>query len=57
MRKSVVTNLLETVYRISDDIENGFHVLVVFLDFAKAFDRVCHSSLKIKLTLVVSLLE
>ncbi len=49
MRKSVVTNLLETVDRISDGIDNGFHVLVVFLDFAKAFDRVCHSSLRIKL--------
>ena len=49
MKKSVVTNLLETVDRISDGIDNGFHVLVVFLDFAKAFDRVCHSSLRIKL--------
>lgn len=49
MKKSVVTNLLETVDRIGDGIDNGFHVLVVFLDFAKAFDRVCHSSLRIKL--------
>jgi len=49
LRKSVVTNLLETVDRISDGIDKGFHVLVVFLDFAKAFDRVCHASLRAKL--------
>ena len=49
LRKSVVTNLLEMVDRISDGIDKGFHVLVVFLDFAKAFDRVCHTSLRAKL--------
>lgn len=49
LRKSVVTNLLETVDRISDGIDKGFHVLVVFLDLAKAFDRVCHASLRAKL--------
>jgi len=27
MKKSVVTNLLETVDRISDGIDNGFHFL------------------------------
>jgi len=35
LKKSVVTNLLETVDQISDDIDKEFHVLVVFLDFAK----------------------
>ena len=49
LKKSVVTNLLETVDLISDCMDKGFHVLVVFLDFAKAFDRVCHVSLKAKL--------
>ena len=49
LKKSVVTNLLETVDQISDGIDKGFHVLVVFLDFAKAFDRVCHVSFKAKL--------
>ena len=49
LKKSVVTNLLETVDQISDGMDKGFHVLVVFLDFAKAFDRVCHVSLKAKL--------
>jgi ribonuclease P/MRP protein subunit RPP40 len=49
LRKSVVINLLETVDRISDGLDKGLHVLVVFLDFAKAFDRVCHSSLRTKM--------
>ncbi len=49
LRKSVVITLLETVDRISDGLDKGLHVLVVFLDFAKAFDRVCHSSLKTKM--------
>jgi len=40
LKKSVVTNLLETVNQISDGMDKGFHVLVVFLDFVKAFDRV-----------------
>ncbi len=47
LRKSVVTNLLETVDRISDGIDKGFHVLVVFLDFAKAFDDSTKESIKI----------
>jgi len=42
LEKSVLTNLLETVDQLSDGMDKGFHVLVVFLDFAKAFDRVCH---------------
>jgi len=49
MKKSVVTNLIETVDRISDGIENEFHVPIVFLDFAKAFDHVCHFFLRVKL--------
>jgi len=46
LRKSVVTNLFD---RISDGLDKGLHVHVVFLDFAKAFDRVCHSSLRTKM--------
>jgi hypothetical protein len=49
LRKSVVTNLLQTVDRISDGLDKGLHVLVFYLDFAKAFDRVCHASLRTKL--------
>ena len=43
------TNLLETVDIISESLNNGLYVLIVFLDFAKAFDMVCHESLCIKL--------
>ena len=32
LKKSVVTHLLETVDQISDGMDKGFHVLVVFLD-------------------------
>jgi len=49
LRKSVVTNLLQTADRISDGLDKGLHVLVFYLDFAKAFDRVCHASLRTKL--------
>jgi len=48
----IVTKLLETVRNkegISNGIDKGFHVLVVFLEFAKTFDRVCHASLRAKL--------
>ena len=40
LKESTVTNLLETVYRIREGIDNGLSLLVVFLDFAKAFDKV-----------------
>jgi hypothetical protein len=49
LNKSTITNLLETVDIISESFNNGLHVLIVFLDFAKAFDMVCHESLCIKL--------
>ena len=40
---------METVDLISESIDRGHNVLVVFLDFAKAFDMVCHESLCLKL--------
>ncbi|RNA04965.1 RNA-directed DNA polymerase from mobile element jockey-like, partial [Brachionus plicatilis] len=45
LKKSTITYLLETADRISEGIDNCWNVLVVFLDFAKAFDKVCHESL------------
>jgi hypothetical protein len=47
--KSCLTNLLETVDIITDTIDSGYRLLIVFLDFAKAFDKVCHRSLLAKL--------
>ena len=47
--KSCLTNLLETIDIITDSLSNGYLVNIVFLDFAKAFDKVCHMSLLVKL--------
>ena len=49
LSKSCVTNLLETVDTISHSIDKGNIVILILLDFAKAFDKVCHSSLIVKL--------
>ena len=45
-KKSCLTNLLETIDAITNAMEEGSRVLLIFLDFAKAFDKVCHRSLK-----------
>jgi hypothetical protein len=43
--KSCTTNLLETVDIITDAINKGYWVILVLLDFAKAFDSVPHDEL------------
>ena len=48
-RKSCLTNLLETIDCISEAWNCGFSSVVVFMDFAKAFDKVCHRALIRKL--------
>ena len=48
-RKSCLTNLLETTDCISEAGNCGFSSAVVFMDFAKAFDKVCHRALIRKL--------
>ncbi|XP_065640687.1 probable RNA-directed DNA polymerase from transposon BS [Hydra vulgaris] len=40
--KGCLTNLLETFDIITTEIENGYPVDILFLDFAKAFDKVPH---------------
>ena len=47
--KSCLTNLLETIDVVTDSLNHGYSVNIIFLDFAKAFDKVCHESLLIKL--------
>ena len=47
--KSCTTNLLETLDYISFCIDNGIPVVVILLDFAKAFDTVPHRRLVAKL--------
>ena len=49
MFKSCITNLLETIDIISNGLSKGYEVTLIFLDFAKAFDKVCHVSLLSKL--------
>jgi hypothetical protein len=47
--RSVLTNLLSCVNSWTKSIDEGIPVDVVFLDFAKAFDRVSHKKLLYKL--------
>jgi hypothetical protein len=47
--KSCVTNLLESVDNITHALAEHHDVVVAFLDFAKAFDKVCHRRLIVKL--------
>ena len=49
MNKSCLTNLMETIDTASQAIDDGNRILIIFLDFAKAFDKVCHESLLSKL--------
>ena len=44
-KKSCLTNLLEYIEKLSDLIDEGHAVDVVYLDFAKAFDKVPHARL------------
>ena len=48
--KSCLTNLVETLGIITDALSNGHEVIVVLLDFAKAFDKVSHEPLLTKLS-------
>jgi hypothetical protein len=45
--KSCVTNLLATLDLITQALEDGFPIDIIFLDFAKAFDSVPHERLRV----------
>ena len=49
-KKSCLTNLLEYTEQLLDLIDSGKPVDMVYLDFAKAFDKVPHHRLKLVLT-------
>jgi hypothetical protein len=49
-KKSCITNLLETMDILTQAIEDGYPIDIIFLDFAKAFDTVAHSRLILKLS-------
>jgi hypothetical protein len=48
-KKSCLTDLLETFDVITNEKANGKPLCVVYLDFAKAFDKVPHQRLLLKL--------
>ena len=48
--RSCESQLIGLVDELSDDLENGKQVDILVMDFAKAFDRVCHSLLVHKLS-------
>ena len=47
--KSCLTNLLETTEEIRQILDTGCPVDIIYLDFQKAFDKVSHNKLKLKL--------
>ena len=47
-KKSCLTNLLEYLTCISDYVDKGVPVDVIYLDFLKAFDKVPHKCLMLK---------
>ena len=47
--RSVETNLIDSYNYITDLLDQGFPVDIILLDLAKAFDKVCHKRLRIKL--------
>ena len=49
MNKSCLTNLLESLDTITNALDEGNRIILIFLNFAKAFDKVCHKALVAKL--------
>jgi hypothetical protein len=47
--KSCVTNLIETMDFLTETKNRGFDGVTIYLDFAKAFDKVSHKALLLKL--------
>ena len=51
-RRSCMTNLLETIDLVTESLNRGFLAMIIFLDFAKAFDKLSHRALHYKLQLL-----
>ena len=47
--RSCLTNLLAFLESVTKSVDDGHNVAVMFLDFAKAFDKVPHHRLLMKL--------
>jgi len=56
-RHSTVSNLLEAVSDWTLALNNGQSVMVAYVDYAKAFDVVCHNKLLSKLSASGDLIE
>jgi hypothetical protein len=48
-KKSCLTNLLEFLEYVTDHVDQGFSIDVLYLDFRKAFDKVPHKRLMTKI--------
>src|SRR5579864_2585160 len=51
-KRSICTNLLETLNHWTLAMRNGYFTRVAYIDFARAFDSVCHSKLIYKLSML-----
>ena len=49
-KRSTCTNLLETLNHWTLTLRDGHYTRVAYIDFAKAFDSVCHTKLIYKLS-------
>jgi len=49
-KKTCLTNLLVFMEKVTDYLDSGFPVDVIYLDFQKAFDKVPHRRLLMKLS-------
>ena len=47
--KSCITQLLETLEEITDAMDQGYDVDIIYLDYTKAFDKIPHKRLLKKL--------
>ena len=48
-KRSCETQLLTTINQFAKSLNNGEQVDAILLDFSKAFDKVCHRKLLLKL--------
>jgi hypothetical protein len=48
-KRSCLTNLLEFLEHVTNYVDQGYPIDVIYLDFQKAFDKVPHKRLMLKL--------
>ena len=49
-QRSCLTNLLEFLEFVTDYVDKGYPIDVIYLDFQKAFDKVAHQRLMMKIS-------